>query len=333
MGIEGKWTARARKFGCLFCTAWGFKKAAEHLNEVCGWSASARTLSRFCYQEGGKIEAWREQSSEAITPAEQFAAAEGEVEFQTDGTMVNTIEGGWSEVRVGLFLKRKAGPAARAALWDSRKLPTPTARSIRVYLGSSDDFAATWRDWAAILGIKDFSQITVIADGAKWIWGQADVQFPGSRGVLDIFHVLEHVATATRSVYGDNIGARQGWKDSAAMAILGDGWAGVCDWIGRWRTLELAERTPAINAATEELLGYLKAHTQHLGYCERLARGFPIGSGHIESANKYVIGRRLKRTGARWHDNHVRKMATVCSTQYVGDWTAYWESRLATVAI
>ena len=56
-----------------------------------------------------------------------FAAASGDLEFQTDGTMVNTWEG-WRELRLGVFAKRQRGKAATAAAWDSRSLPAPCAR-------------------------------------------------------------------------------------------------------------------------------------------------------------------------------------------------------------
>lgn len=34
LGIEGKWTGRARKYGCLFRNGLVFERNAEHLNEV-----------------------------------------------------------------------------------------------------------------------------------------------------------------------------------------------------------------------------------------------------------------------------------------------------------
>ena len=58
-----------------------------------------------------------------------FAAAEGDVEFQTDGTMVNTWEG-WREMRLGLFARRPRGRPARPAEWDRRRLPPPSARAL-----------------------------------------------------------------------------------------------------------------------------------------------------------------------------------------------------------
>jgi hypothetical protein len=293
------------------------------LNDVCGWKVCPHSVRRCCYAEGVKIDHWRQQDEATA----EFGP--GEVEFQIDGTMVNTVESGWSEVRLGVFLQRLAGLPARTWEWATRVVPPPTVRSTRVRLAPAEELAEDWRPWASTLGISDTARITVLADGAKWIWNHAAVQFPAARGVLDLFHVWQHLADATRQVYGDRPGAAQAWTDHGRRAVLADGWSGICDWIGRWRSAAEAEGVLGVTAATEELLTYLAPHVEHLGYCERLAQGRTIGSGQIEGACKYVIGRRLKRTGGRWRQANVVKMGTVCSAHYAGDWQAYWQSCLS----
>ncbi|MGL4462996.1 MAG: hypothetical protein ACRC1K_12675, partial [Planctomycetia bacterium] len=81
---------------------------------------------------------------------------------------------------------------------------------------------------------------------------------------------------------------------------MSDGWPGECGWIGRWREERDPEHAETVVKATEDLIGYLAPHLDRLGCCERLAKGRSIGSGAIEGACKYVIGRRLKSTGGRW---------------------------------
>ncbi|MGL4462998.1 MAG: hypothetical protein ACRC1K_12685 [Planctomycetia bacterium] len=79
------------------------------------------------------------------------------------------------------------------------------------------------REVAARLGVADPAAVTVPADGAKWIWRQAERQFPGSRGVLDVFHALEPLAAA-RSVYCEGSGAALGWKTIGLLAQRVSGW-------------------------------------------------------------------------------------------------------------
>jgi hypothetical protein len=45
---------------------------------------------------------------------------------------------------------------------------------------------------------------------------------------------------------------------------------------------------------------YLNNHRERLDYDRCKSEGIPIGSGGIESANKYISHARLKRSGAWW---------------------------------
>lgn len=41
------------------------------------------------------------------------------------------------------------------------------------------------------------------------------------------------------------------------------------------------------------------------------ARGYPIGSGHVEAMKKSVIGNRLKRSGMHWSRDGAARMASL----------------------
>lgn len=366
LGIVGSLTQAARELVCLAGIGCGFKKATERLRRFCGWSVSEQTMRRTCEAEGKRVERWRQgQSTADLSPPPRgdaeaggeavvsaataiavdpppppavdplprgeasaaFRAAEGAIEFSTDGTMVNTVDG-WREIRLAAWLKRPAGEPASAAEWKVRQLPKPTARAVLIDIAGAEDFGARWRGWSARLGITDPEEVTVLADGAEWIWNQVAIQFPGATGVLDIYHATEHLAAATKQIHGENPGAQQAWYDRGVQSLLRDGWEGICRW-----TAEVREQSGVIaTAATEPLLGYFSKHTQHLGYQQRLKTGRSIGSGAIEGANKQLVGKRLKQTGARWRPENAVRVATLFSAEAVGDWDLYWQSPLAFAA-
>lgn len=110
-----------------------------------------------------------------------FPSVAGEVEFQTDGTMVNTWEG-WREMRLGVYAKRTRGRPATVQEWDRRRLPQPGTRLLFAGIETAEHFGPRMRRWAGRLGIRDAQAITVLADGAEWIWNQASVQLPGAGG-------------------------------------------------------------------------------------------------------------------------------------------------------
>src|SRR5438874_363126 len=92
------------------------------------------------------------------------------------------------------FARRQRGRPATAAQWDTRRLPAPHARVLFGGIETAEHFGPRIRRWAGRLGITDAAAVSVLADGAEWIWKQARGQLPGSRGLLDIYHAAEHLA-------------------------------------------------------------------------------------------------------------------------------------------
>jgi hypothetical protein len=149
----------------------------------------------------------------------------GDLEFLTDGVFVPT-RGGWRELKLALFQKRERGEPADAAAWATRDLPGPAASAAFARLEGCDEFAARWRGWAAALGLADASGLTVVADGAAWIWAAAAEQFPGAAGLLDVFHACRHIGAAAAALFGEGTQESSGWADRVRQGLLADGWPG-----------------------------------------------------------------------------------------------------------
>jgi hypothetical protein len=238
--------------------------------------------------------------------------------------MVNTWEG-WRELRLGVFAKRPRGRPAPAADWGTRRLPAPCARVLFGGIQPAAQFGPRMRRWAGRLGIGDAAAVTVLADGAEWIWNQAAAQLPGAAGLLDIYHAGEHLAACGRALYGEGADAARVWLDEARAALLGGGWPALA---ARTAAARRLVRARAKRRALAEVDGYFYRQREHLGYAGRLAAGQSIGSGLVEGACKQVIGRRLKQTGARWRVRRANRMATLCCTLHGDTWHPYWEYRL-----
>jgi hypothetical protein len=301
--------------------SWSFASAAAHLADFCGLRTCDQTVRRVCQEEAGRLADWLHTDPAA---GAAFAAAGGDVEFQTDGTMVNTWEG-WREMRLGVFAKRQRGQPATAAAWDSRRLPAPHARVLFGGIQPAEQFGPRIRRWAGRLGIRDPAAVTVLGDGAEWIWNQADRQLPGSGGLLDIYHAGEHLADAARVLYGEGSAEAGAWLDTGRQRLLAEGATGVADHVARARA---RVRSTAKRAALADVARYFARRADYLGYAQRLACGQSIGSGLVEGACKQVIGRRMKQTGARWRVRRANRMATLCCTLHGDPWKAYWLHRL-----
>jgi hypothetical protein len=138
-------------------------------------------------------------------------------------------------------------------------------------------------------------RLCVIADGARWIWKQVQALFPAAVEILDYYHCSERLHKVAALQYGAHPERQREWCE-AALARLYYGEVHGVIW-------GLQRMKPADAQAAEEiskLIAYLQRHQERLDY--RFARkgGSPMGSGGIESANKFICHVRLKRSGAWW---------------------------------
>ena len=319
LGVTDSTSHQAQRLLCLAGSSWSFDRAAQHLREFCGLSVSDNKIREVCQRHGATAAAWQRDAAEAH---QGFRKATGDIEFCTDGTTVNTTEG-WREMRLGIFSKRHRGEPSTPDNWGKRKLPSPHGRVAFAAIEKSDRFGTRWGQWSRRLGIRDTSQITVLADGASWIWEEAAMHFAGASGVLDIYHALEHVEQTAKILCGEGTPAAACWSASARGKLLSGGWPAISQHLAQaCKTFH----KPAKRTSLRSLQGYLAKHSTRLGYAQRLAEGRAIGSGQVEGACKHVIGRRLKQTGARWRVRRVNRMASLCCLAYSDHWDLYWAS-------
>jgi hypothetical protein len=320
LGITGYVSSEALRLLCLAGGSWSFDQAREHLHALAGLDASDELIRRATVGEGLAMTTFA--ASDAAV-ASEFAAAAGDAEFETDAVKVNTTEG-WKDAKIGIFAKRPRGEGVTTAEWADRVLPKPTARLAFAAIEDSGSFARRWGATAAALGIDPCGgDLTVLGDGADWIWNRAAEQFPHAQGVLDVFHGCEHVAAAAQTYYGEATEWARAATERGRHALLADGYAGIEEWIGGLGPVPRG----GDGAALGGMLNYFAGHRERLPYALRLRRGQAIGSGMVEGAAKNVIGRRLKANNARWQPTNVNRIAGVCCSLYSGTWTQYWQQR------
>jgi hypothetical protein len=296
-----------------------FRHASSLLQGLAGWTACHEAVRQACYRQAGELAEQREAASPEVEP---FRRAEGRMEFQADATKVNTLQG-WRDMKVGVFAKRRAGRPAGAEQWDERRVPAPTARFAFAAIEGAEAFAARWWPWADRLGLGG-GRLSVLGDGADWIWDHADLQFADWAGTLDIFHASEWLAAVAKAGCGEGTEAAARWLKEARLALLRGGYDGLCEYArasGEW----VPDRA-GLERATPALLNYLCGHRDRLDYASRLRRGEPIGSGLIEGACKQLIARRMKQTGARWGVDNANRMALLCSLAYADALPLYFNA-------
>jgi len=312
LGVDGFLSPHATRLACLAAASWSFDVASDRLHEFAGVPIDGETIRRHSHRAAQALTQRREQEP----PKASFEEAEGDVEFLTDGVMAPT-RGGWRELKMALYLKRPLGEPAEPEDWAQRELPRPTAQAAYATVADSETFAARWGPQAQALGIEPAGSLTVLGDGAEWIWNAAATQFPAATQVLDVFHACEHLASAGRALFGDEAAD---WVERGRRSLLADGWPGLLDHIG---TTPVEGRTTAGQAGLDDLIGYFAKHTNRLGYYGRLRTGRSIGSGGVESLARRM-GRRLKVPGRGWCVDHLEGMASLIATADTPEWESLW---------
>ncbi len=320
LGPENRYTVGLRDLAVFAAADSSFDKAQKRLDKFCGINIAANTIKTLCDKESAKMKTWQENDPQSWA---NFDAAEGEIEFTTDGTCVNTLDG-WKETRVGIFAKREPGEPATSQEWGSRHLPKPHVSIAFAAIEEKDVFRARWGYWRNRPGITDASVVSALGDGAYRIWDSVFLEFSGqAQENLDIYHGFEYLSNKGDALFGKGTAECQWWFETMKQDILDGGVKPALDRVRLMASMEqLSERKEALRV----LENYLVFHSNRMNYRERLAAGKSIGSGQVEGACKNLIGARLKQTGAEWDRARVDRMGVICSIFYGEQWNDYWKA-------
>jgi hypothetical protein len=158
--------------------------------------------------------------------------------------------------------------------------------------------AAAFGDLVKAEGIRrgagHVRQMTIIGDGAAWIWGIATRIFPEATQVVDLYHAREHLHSLTRSLEFMLLDHKDEWL----AARLDDLDHGHIDGIAaavRQYPLEGVKKDEA-----EKELGYFLNNAPRMRYHWFRQCGLFVGSGVVEAGCKAVVGQRLKQSGMHW---------------------------------
>lgn len=114
----------------------------------------------------------------------------------------------------------------------------------------------------------------------------------------DFIHVVEYLWKAAHALHPDNAEQREAWVTDRSLELLRGNARNVASGLRRAATrcrLSEEQRKPVDTAAD-----YIENSQPRLRYDESLAKGFPIATGVIEGACRYLVKDRMDLTGARW---------------------------------
>jgi len=144
--------------------------------------------------------------------------------------------------------------------------------------------------------------------------------------ILDFIHVLEYLWKAAWALHAEGDPNAEVWVQERLVEILLGNSSEVAAGIRRSATrreLSAKQREPIDSCA-----GYLINNRKLLRYDQYLAAGYPIATGVIEGACRYLVKDRMDLTGARWSLKGAEAVLRLRSLLASGDFDDYWEFHL-----
>jgi hypothetical protein len=145
--------------------------------------------------------------------------------------------------------------------------------------------------------------------------------------ILDLFHVLEYLWSAAFAFHAEGSAEAELWVRTQMLALLRGRVSQVAAAMRRSATVRAFKASK--RAAVDTCADYLLKYRAMLRYDQYLAAGYPIGTGVIEGACRYLVKDRMERTGARWSLHGAEAVLRLRALWTNGDFEPYWGFHLA----
>jgi hypothetical protein len=164
----------------------------------------------------------------------------------------------------------------------------------------------------------------VMGDSAEWIWNLADLHFPGTIQIVDLYHARQHLWEVARKLYPNDAGKQKAWM-KMHQKLLDRG--KIEKLVGALRAIKSENAEIAEKVRTEA--DYFERNRERMRYPKFRRQHLFVGSGVIEAGCKTMIATRLKRSGMFWTVRGANAIVALRCCQLNGDFENYWEARHA----
>ena len=255
-----------------------FDKAELLAEKMLGVRVDDDAIRRFCEAEGQKAVS----QPPKLEPAEPGQPIWG----SCDGTMVNTREEGWKEVRAARF--SHAGGEFATAAWET-----------------SGKFVPRMAQMARMLTPVNHGTLMFASDLAEWITRGVGQHLPGWIHMADRWHVRQHITPVAEELYGKGDKNAEDFREYFGAELMCVGGAGLADEL---RGSALSYRDLGHQRTVLDLAKFFDKHADQMDYPRYIRAGLGMDSGPMESLCKQM-GQRLKGPGMRWSLKNISGMA------------------------
>jgi len=248
--------------------------------------------------------------------------------LELDGCEIRTVKLVPAQEAEGIDLP-KTSKKAKIMSWRDVRLGfvRPLDSESKIFTGKMDSYQAVvsqMRSAALLMGMTPRTEIIGVADGGKGLSEELKKQFPSMQFILDKSHLRDHFYD-TAEALGIKQKKAPAWVNPRLKAVSD----GNVDEV--LKDLE-NENKRKPNKRRTRLIAYIKRFYDSLDYKRFKLKGYPIGSGEIESAHKSVPQKRLKIPGASWLADSINPMFSLRILRANGWWDEFWNNRVEEAA-
>lgn len=329
LGVEGEQYSEAVQRALVdFGIEKSYGRAARSFHEHYGWEIGRTTLRNRTLQAAQEAETYVDRRLlEATKTYGQDLVSPPVVD-----TMLLELDG--CEIRTGVYMTAaQAGMVDRPALervrvenWRdvrtglARPLHTKEQRLYVCRLDSYDEVCEQLFGVACEQGLTPPSHVVVPGDGAKGLREAVLLAFPQAQYILDHPHLKSQLYDTATALELEEP-ARHAW----VSGFLKQFWAGEVDQVlETWQ--QRHEDTP--NERLRQLIDHVTRFEDCVDYGTYHERGWPLGSGEVESAHRSIPQERLKIAGACWNPDNVNPMLALRIVRANNWWDEFWQWRL-----
>lgn len=297
-----------------------FERAAARFAEHYGWDISPTVVMR--HTKAVALEAMGYLK-------EKLAAGLINKEVAVD-TMLTELDG--CEIRTGIFMRaeeagQKEKPPdklVRQEAW--REVRTGFVRPLnsitKTYIcemASYPDVCQHLYAAACIRGLKGKTKVISPGDGGHGLQEELSVHFSTLQYILDHRHLESHFYETAEALDVET-NARKTWVKNYMDQL----WENKVQQVLK-QLKKLYKSTN--NDRLRRLIGYLTRFEEAVDYGRFRENGWPVGSGEVESAHRYIPQERLKIAGACWHPDTINPMLSLRVIRANNWWNDFWECR------
>ncbi|GEM_PF-3229713 len=203
-------------------------------------------------------------------------------------------------------------------------------------LFSYDKICAQMKGLGAIKGSDDSTKFIALSDGGIGLREGLNRAFKPLVFVLDYAHLKKHMRETSEAL-GIEKELQKGWVKSLTNALWEEDEIGCLEFYKN-KVEGVIQRLRALcyekfNARLERLISYVTKFSDAIMYGYFKKKGWPTGSGKIESAHRHVSQARLKLPGASWRVESINPMMALRIIKKNEWWREFSEWRVQRMAI